>query len=746
MKVDYFSRRARAIVVAIGLLSILGLPAAFAAGSAHPIPVGAIGAQPATVHFGVTDDGCAGDESCVSRLMAAGAKAETPKPATPEMDESALIGLVKSTTDPVTLYTQIGNPEVLVKTGKGTFSVIVGDMSRLRALSEQNDAHVILHTAKPEAPTSPGLANWPLSTWVPILISLAFLTFLGFRIWQQRQGGGGGFFGSAAKGNMSKSKAKRVDNVPDRLSDICGQENAKRDVTEVIDFLRDPSRFAENGAKIPNTVLLIGPPGNGKTKTARAIAGEAGVPFFHLSGSDFVEMFVGVGAARARDLFEEAKKEGTCIIFIDEVDAVAKRRGGTSGNDERDTTLNQLLVQLEGFEAIGNVVIICATNLVDMLDPAFISRMHLQVTVDHPDIMGREALLSFFSKKFKVQAEIHSNIKRHARACSGFSGRDLEKTFNRAAVIGSRRPSGQRAVTSKDLDEAILERAMGAAKSSVAQYMLPESRRLLSVHEVGHWFMSMLAGRKPARLTIMPRGNSGGHYQAEEVLGEVCNRKDQVIEMIRMLVGAHAAETVVFGEDKTSTGVSADLQMANDLAYNMVAKWGMTKEFGLIAVKDNENIELTNPEMAKQITRLKKAILDEAHAYAVARINEHRVAFEYAATRISEEETMLGHDLEALWEMIMSDQLPKKNEDGGSEPKAQVPNSPRRDNVVDLFRGRIASFVSKFRRKSAAADSNSSAGSAAAFAVSTVASDSPAQALEVLSATQDKVSESKKAV
>ena len=403
------------------------------------------------------------------------------------------------------------------------------------------------------------------------------------------QGGKGGAMG------FGKSKAKLMNEIKGRVTfkDVAGVEEAKEELEEVVEFLKDPRKYQRLGGKIPKGALLVGPPGTGKTLIARAVAGEANVPFFTISGSDFVEMFVGVGASRVRDMFEQGKKNSPCIIFIDEIDAVGRSRGAGlgGGNDEREQTLNQLLVEMDGFETNDGVILIAATNRPDVLDPALLrpGRFDRQVVVPRPDIIGREAILKVHAKKIQKGPDV--DLSTVARGTPGFSGADLANIINEAALLAARK--NKRIVTMIDVEEAKEKIMMGAERRS--KVITEDDKRLTAYHEAGHAIVGLnvkIKNLKMHKATIIPRGMAGGMVMWPPEKDEDYQSKDQFEGMIAMAMGGRVAEEKIFGKDKVTTGAggggSSDIGKVTQIAKDMVTKYGMSEELGPIAYGDNE--------------------------------------------------------------------------------------------------------------------------------------------------------------
>ncbi|MCI5054292.1 MAG: ATP-dependent zinc metalloprotease FtsH [Pelagibacteraceae bacterium] len=439
-------------------------------------------------------------------------------------------------------------------------------------------------TAGPSEDSMPSFFGVLLS-WFPMLLLIGVWIFF----MRQMQGGKGGAMG------FGKSKAKLMNEVKGRVTfkDVAGVEEAKEELEEVVEFLKDPRKYQRLGGKIPKGALLVGPPGTGKTLIARAVAGEANVPFFTISGSDFVEMFVGVGASRVRDMFEQGKKNSPCIIFIDEIDAVGRSRGAGlgGGNDEREQTLNQLLVEMDGFETNDGVILIAATNRPDVLDPALLrpGRFDRQVIVPRPDIIGREAILKVHAKKIQTGPDV--DLRTIARGTPGFSGADLANIINESALLAARK--NKRIVTMIDVEEAKDKIMMGAERRS--KVITEDDKKLTAYHEAGHAIVGLnvkIKNIKMHKATIIPRGMAGGMVMWLPEKDEDYQSKDQFEGMIAMAMGGRVAEEKIFGKDKVTTGAggggSSDIGKVTQIAKDMVTKYGMSEELGPIAYGDNE--------------------------------------------------------------------------------------------------------------------------------------------------------------
>jgi len=467
-------------------------------------------------------------------------------------------------------------------------------------IGELLDNGVIIDARPPEQQS---LLMQIFISWFPMLLLIGVWIFF----MRQMQGGGGG------RGALSfgKSRARLLgeDQVKVTFADVAGVEEAKEEVAELVDFLRDPGKFQRLGGKIPRGVLMVGPPGTGKTLLARAIAGEAKVPFFTISGSDFVEMFVGVGASRVRDMFEQAKKHAPCIIFIDEIDAVGRHRGAGlgGGHDEREQTLNQLLVEMDGFEGNEGVIVIAATNRPDVLDPALLrpGRFDRQVVVPLPDIRGREHILKVHMRKVPVSKNVNPSII--ARGTPGFSGADLANLVNEAALFAAR--SDQRTVDMEHFEKAKDKIMMGAERRSMV--MSDEEKKLTAYHEAGHAVVGLLVpAHDPVyKVTIIPRGRTLGVTMFLPEEDRYSYSKQRLESQISSLFGGRVAEELIFGPEYVTTGASNDIQRATDLARNMVTKWGLSEKLGPLVYSDEEDEVF----LGRSVTRHKPTSDETAH-------------------------------------------------------------------------------------------------------------------------------------
>ncbi len=482
-----------------------------------------------------------------------------------------------------------------------------------------------------------------LLSWLPILL------FIGIWIAMMRQMSGGG--GPTRAFTFGKSKAKvYVDDKPKiTLKDVAGIDEVKEEVKEIIDYLKDPARFHRVGGRPPKGVLLYGEPGVGKTLLARAIAGEAHVPFISASGSDFVEMFVGVGAARVRDLFETAKKNAPCIIFIDEIDAVGRSRGAVNlggGNDEREQTLNQLLVEMDGFDTSEGIIVIAATNRPDILDPALLrpGRFDRRIFIPKPDVKGRYEILKVHARNKKLDDDVDLEIV--ARATSGFTGADLENILNEAALLAARK--GKDKIGMAEIEEAIDRVMMGLERKGMA--ISDREKEQIAYHEAGHAIMGLMVPNSDPlhKVSIIPRGGALGVTQQFPIEDKHIYDKKDIYGRILVLMGGRAAEEIFYGKEGITTGAENDLQRATELAYRMVAMWGMSDKVGPIAVKKVANPFIggittsidTSPELQKEIDEEVKKILSSAYEYAKNVIELYKEPIKAVVKKLLEKETI----------------------------------------------------------------------------------------------------------
>ncbi|MCX7183720.1 MAG: ATP-dependent zinc metalloprotease FtsH [Nitrosospira sp.] len=516
----------------------------------------------------------------------------------------------------------------------------------------------VIVDAKPEE--EPSLLMNIFVSWFPMLL------LIGVWIFFMRQMQGGGRSGGAF--SFGKSKARMLDETTNTVTfaDVAGCEEAKEEVSELVDFLRDPTKFQKLGGRIPRGVLMVGNPGTGKTLLARAIAGEAKVPFFSISGSDFVEMFVGVGAARVRDMFEQAKKQSPCIIFIDEIDAVGRQRGAGlgGGNDEREQTLNQLLVEMDGFEASVGVIVVAATNRPDVLDPALLrpGRFDRQVTVPLPDIRGREQILNVHMRKVPIAPDVRADII--ARGTPGMSGADLANLVNEAALFAAR--SNKRLVDMEDFERAKDKIFMGAERRSM---VMPErERRNTAYHESGHAVVAQLLPKTDPvhKVTIIPRGRALGVTMQLPTEDRFSMDREELLQTIAVLFGGRIAEEIFMGQ--MTTGASNDFERATQMARRMVTQWGMSDSLGPMVYGENLGRSVTTHKNVSEATMQQvdmeiRRIIDEQYALARKLIEENRDKIEAMTQALLE------------WETIDSDQI-------GDIMEGRAPRPPKPSKSV----------------------------------------------------------------
>jgi cell division protease FtsH len=510
-----------------------------------------------------------------------------------------------------------------------------------------------------------------LLSWFPMLLLIGVWVFF----MRQMQGGKGGAMG------FGKSKAKLLTEAQGKVTfnDVAGVEEAKEEVEEIVEFLRDPKKFSRLGGKIPKGALLIGPPGTGKTLLAKAIAGEANVPFFSISGSDFVEMFVGVGASRVRDMFEQGKKHSPCIIFIDEIDAVGRSRGAGlgGGNDEREQTLNQLLVEMDGFETNEGIILIAATNRPDVLDPALLrpGRFDRQVVVGNPDILGREAILKVHIKKITVGPDV--KLRTIARGTPGFSGADLANLVNESALLAARK--NKRVVTMVDVEEAKDKVMMGAERRSMV--MSEDEKKLTAYHEGGHAIVALneKVSDPIHKATIIPRGRALGMVMRLPERDQLSVTREKMYSDIAVAMGGRIAEELIFGHDKVTSGASSDIDMATKMAKNMVTRYGMSKELGPLAYAENEEevflgrsvtrtqnmSEETSKKVDSEVKKIVEAGYDRAKKVLTEKIDDlHKIA-----KALLVYETLTGDEIRDL--MLKNIQPKKLNETEDDKDKKE---------------------------------------------------------------------------
>ncbi len=538
----------------------------------------------------------------------------------------------------------------------------------------------VIIRAVPVDEGSPSLLNILIS-WFPMLLLFGMLVFF----MRQMQSGGGKAMG------FGKSRARLLSERGGRVTfeDVAGIEEAKQELEEVVEFLRDPQKFQRLGGKIPKGVLLVGPPGTGKTLLARAIAGEANVPFFTISGSDFVEMFVGVGASRVRDMFEQGKKNAPCIIFIDEIDAVGRHRGAGlgGGNDEREQTLNQLLVEMDGFETNEGVILIAATNRPDVLDPALLrpGRFDRQVTVPNPDVLGREMILKVHMKKVPLAPDVNARII--ARGTPGFSGADLANLVNEAALLAARK--NRRLVTMAEFEDAKDKVLMGAERRSMV--MTEDEKALTAYHEAGHALVALSMPKHDPlhKVTIIPRGRALGVTVSLPERDRYGYSRIELESRLAMMFGGRVAEELIFGPENITTGAGDDIRQATDLARRMVTEFGFSEDLGPLRYSDNEQEVFlghsvtqrknVSDSTAEKIDSEIRRLIEEAESTARKVLTERKGDLEALATALLEFESLSGEEVD----MVIRGEDIVRPEPGEPEPEAErkssVPTSGRRN-------------------------------------------------------------------
>ena len=497
-------------------------------------------------------------------------------------------------------------------------------------------------------------------SWFPMLL------LIGVWIFFMRQANSG----NNKAMSFGKSRAKLIENTKKvTFKDVAGADESKQELEEIIDFLKEPQKFQRLGGKIPKGVLLVGPPGTGKTLLAKAVAGEANVPFFSISGSDFVEMFVGVGASRVRDMFAQAKKNAPCLLFIDEIDAVGRHRGAGlgGGNDEREQTLNQLLVEMDGFDANENIILIAATNRPDVLDPALLrpGRFDRQVTVNNPDVKGREEILKVHTRKVPLGKDV--NLSVVARGTPGFSGADLANLVNEAALLAARK--NKLKISSKDFDDAKDKVLMGNERKSMA--MDEKEKQLTAYHEAGHAICSLnVKDTDPIhKATIIPRGRALGMVQQLPEKDKYSYTRAQMLSRLTILMGGRVAEEIKFGYDAVTSGASSDINAATNLARAMVTEWGMSDILGPIRYSENSNEVFLgrsvtqNQNMSEETARLVdaeiKRLVTDGYEEAKKILQKHQKDWEKLAQALMEYETLTGEDIKD----VLAGNLINKNKD-----------------------------------------------------------------------------------
>lgn len=495
--------------------------------------------------------------------------------------------------------------------------------------------------------------NYLIQLLLNLVIPFGFIFLMYFFIFRKMGGGMGGM--GSILGGGGRSKAVDEGKVKTRFQDVAGVDEAKEELMELVDFLKQPKKYTDIGGKIPKGALLVGPPGTGKTLLARAVAGEAGVPFFRISGSDFVEMFVGVGASRVRDLFRSAREKAPCIIFIDELDAIGKSRvNNLGGNDEREQTLNQLLVEMDGFDNEKGLIILAATNRPDILDPALLrpGRFDRQIVVDKPDVKGREEILRLHAKNVKIDPSVDFSAVAHAT--SGFAGADLANIVNEAALLAVR--AGRKVVLMDDFDEAIEKTLVGLKKKS--RVVKENERKIVAYHETGHALVAAFTpGSDPVhKITIIPRGMGAlGYTLQRSEDDQFLYSKKELMEQVDVLLGGRAAEQIIFGE--ISTGASNDISRATDIIKRMITDYGMSEKFKNVTLgKSGRGYGTQEPELVREFSEDTQKyvddeiarVMEERYQFVLKTLKKHGNLLEYIAQRLLEKETMDGKEFQEI--------------------------------------------------------------------------------------------------
>ena len=534
--------------------------------------------------------------------------------------------------------------------GEGQKKIYVTDVREAEKMLKDNGVYPDVKDVPRE--------NVFFSTFLPILLTGGLVIFLIMMMNRQMSGGGGGANSKMMNFGKSRARMSSPDDTKVTFENVAGLQEEKEDLVEVVDFLKSPEKYTKVGARIPKGVILVGPPGTGKTLLAKAVAGEAGVPFFSISGSDFVEMFVGVGASRVRDLFEEGKRHAPCIIFIDEIDAVARQRGTGmgGGHDEREQTLNQLLVEMDGFGVNEGIIVMAATNRVDILDPAILrpGRFDRKVAVGRPDVKGREEILRVHAKDKPLGEDV--DLEQIAKTTAGFTGADLENLLNEAAIQAAR--EGRGFVLQQDIKNSFIKVGIGAEKKS--KVISDKEKRITAYHEAGHAILfHVLPEMEPVyTISIIPTGmGAAGYTMPLPEQDEMFNTRGKMLQDIITLLGGRVAEEIIFGD--ITTGASNDIKRATQTARSMVMKYGMSDKIGLISYGDDEDEVFIgrdlahtrgySEEVAKEIDGEIHRIIEECHARAKEIILEHQDVLHSCAALLLEKEKVHREEFEALF-------------------------------------------------------------------------------------------------
>jgi cell division protease FtsH len=582
----------------------------------------------------------------------------------------------------VTIYPneEVPTGEVRIETKKGaTKSFYVSDVTAVEEMLEDSDlanSYVLKDIQKP---------SWIITTLLPYLLGIVAIFFLFSFLSAQTAGQGAS---NTKMMNFGKSRAQRID--PDdpsakHFKDVAGLKEEKEELEEIVDFLADPAKYTELGARIPKGIILVGSPGTGKTLLAKAVAGEAGVPFFSLSGSDFVEMFVGVGASRVRDLFAEAKRNSPCIVFIDEIDAVARKRGTGlgGGHDEREQTLNQMLVEMDGFGVNEGIIVMAATNRVDILDPAILrpGRFDRRITVGRPDVGGREEILEVHSKGKPLSDDV--DLKRVAQTTVGFTGADLENLMNEAAIACAR--DGRKCIAQSDVDKSFIKLGIGTEKKS--KVISEKDKKITAYHESGHAILyHVLPDVGPVHIvSVIPTGEGAAGYTMQvPERDEMFNTRGKMLQDIMVSLGGRIAESLIF--DDITTGASQDIKVASATARDMVTKYGFSDTIGMINYADNDEVFIGNDlghtsrlyseETARDIDKEVKAIIQECYDKAKKLIEEHMDVLERSAQLLIEKERINREEFESLFE------TPDTEKESVAEPENEGDTDTETDSLT----------------------------------------------------------------